>query len=117
MARTKESSDGSRLSLGAQKAAATETARLVWRYVLQETTEPLKSLAKRAVFMLAGVTVLAIGFVVCLFALLRVLQSETGRTFAGGWNFAPYLLTAAAAVLVIGVSAAIGLRARSKRPQ
>lgn len=111
MARTKDTTDGSRLSLGAQKSAAQETARLVWRYILQETTEPLKSLAIRAVFMVVAVTSLAVGFIACLFGLLRALQTETGTTFAGGWNFAPYLLTAAAAVLVIGISALIGLKA------
>jgi hypothetical protein len=114
VARTKESSDGGRLSLGAQKQALTETVRLVWRYVLQETLDPLKTLAKRAVFALAAMTVLAIGLLVLLIALLRVLQTETGTLFAGGWNFAPYLLTAMAAVLVLGVSVAIGMRSRSR---
>ncbi len=86
-------------------------ARLVAGYVRQETLDPLKGLAKRAVFSLAAVALLAIGFVAALLGLLRVLQTETGRTFAGSWNFAPYLLTAVAALLVIGTAAALGLRA------
>lgn len=111
VARTREGGIGARLGLGAQKVELAETLRLVWRYVLQESLDPLKGLAKRAGLAIGGVLVLAVGLVVLAIALLRVLQRETGTTFAGDLTFLPYLLTAVAAVIAIGVAAAIGLRA------
>lgn len=104
-----------RFSFGDQKAAANEVAHLVTRYVVQETVQPLKALAKRAIFSLAAGAVLAIAFVAFLIGGLRALQTETGTTFSGTWSFAPYLLTGAAAVVVIALSAAIGLRSRAGR--
>lgn len=114
MARTREGGIGARLGFGAQKVELTETARLVWRYVLQESVDPLKGLAKRAALAVAGVLLLAIGLVVLAIALLRVLQGDTGTLFAGSLTFVPYLLVAVAALVAIGAAAAVGLRAGRK---
>lgn len=91
--------------------------RLAWRYVVQETVGPLKGLAKRAVVALAGIVVLAVGLVVLLIAVLRVLEGETGSALTGTWNFAPYLLTAVVAIVIIGVAVAVGVRAGKGRKQ
>ena len=42
--------------------------------------------------------------------MLRALQTETGQTFAGNWSFAPYFLTAAAAVAALVGFLAFGFR-------
>ncbi len=112
MARTRQGGFASRLSFGAERAELTETARLAWRYVLQETVGPLKGLAKRAGLALAGAFVLAVGLVVLLIGLLRLIQGETGSTFSGSLSFLPYLLTAIGALIVFGIAAAIGLRSK-----
>ncbi|MCU1490885.1 MAG: hypothetical protein JWM85_2290 [Acidimicrobiaceae bacterium] len=96
---------------GAPRAALADTVALVRRYVVQETIGPFKTIAKRAALGAAGVILLGVGLVVCLIALLRVLQGETGTTFAGSWTFAPYLLVAVAGVLLTGAAVVIGLRA------
>ncbi|MDA8295658.1 MAG: hypothetical protein M0004_03540 [Actinomycetota bacterium] len=109
MARTRQGGFASRLSFGAERAELVETARLAWRYVLQETVGPLKGLAKRAGLALAGAFVLAVGLVVVMIGVLRVIQGETGGTFSGSLTFVPYLLTAIGALVVLGIAAAIGL--------
>lgn len=109
MARTRQGGFASRLSFGAQRAELVETARLAWRYVLQETIGPLKGLAKRAGLALAGAFVLAVGLVVVMIGVLRVIQGETGSTFSGSLTFLPYLLAALGALIVLGIAAAIGL--------
>lgn len=73
-------------------------------YAKQETLGPLRGLGRFVLFGLLGSTFLAIGLAVLLLAGLRALQDETGRTFAGNWSWAPYLLTAAAAVVVAGLA-------------
>ena len=106
---------GGTVDVGAPREAALETLHLIRRYVLQETVTPLKGVAKQAGLQLAGALLVGIGLVVCCVAVLRVLQGETGSVFAGSWNFAPYLLTAAVAVAVIGFAFALGLRSRGQR--
>lgn len=115
MVGTRKAAKSGRFRLGAQRDAARDVVRLTWRYVLQETLGPLKVLAKRAALGLAGVVLLAVGFVVVLIALLRVLQGETGGVFVGTWNFAPYLLTGVAALLVICAATGVALRAGARR--
>ena len=76
------------------RATLQETAELIKGYVIQETLEPLKATAKMLVWGLLGAALLALGGVFLLVGVLRVLQGETNGAFRGGWQFAPYLLTA-----------------------
>ncbi len=46
----------------------------------------------------------SIGGLLLLLALLRLLQTETGSTFGGNLSWLPYLITAAAALLVLGLA-------------
>lgn len=115
MAKERGGAKAGLFGMGEEKAAALETLRLTRRYVLQETVGPFKALAKRAGIGLAGAFLLGIGLVVLLLAVLRVFQDETGTVFAGGWNFAPYLMTVAVAVAVVAVLAVLGLRAGQRR--
>jgi hypothetical protein len=91
-------------------AAIGEAASVVRRYVIQETVAPLRQLGRRLVFGLAGACLIALGAVVALVGMLRALETETGRTFAGSWSFAPFLLTAAAAVAALVGFIAFGFR-------
>ena len=92
------------------KLSPEELIALVRRYVIQETVGPLKAILRSLALGLAGAVVLAIGAALMLLGLLRALETETGRFFAGSYTFAPFLLTAAAAFAAIGFAALIGMR-------
>ncbi len=84
--------------------ARREAVSLVVAYVKQETIDPLKSLLRFVLFGVAGSIAIAIGTLLLLLASLRILQGETG-TFHGNLSWVPYLIVAAIAILVIGLSA------------
>ncbi|MDA8290978.1 MAG: hypothetical protein M0Z33_04760 [Actinomycetota bacterium] len=92
------------------RAAIGETVTMLRRYLVQETVGPLRHIARTLAFGVAGSFLLGIGGVVLLLAVLRVLQGETGTTFAGSWSFAPYAVTGVVALAVAGGAAYVGLR-------
>lgn len=94
-----------------------ETVSLLRRYVVQETLGPLKHIGRSAAYGVGGALLAGVGSVLLMLAVLRVLQTETASAFAGNWSFAPYLLTAVAALVAIGVVVALGLRGGRSRRQ
>ncbi len=106
-------------SAGGLKDTGGDALQLVIDYVKQETLEPLKGLGRYMVFGIAGSLALAIGVVILAVALLRLLQTETGSTFAGNWSWAPYLLCLVAMVVVAGLAVVAigrGQRRGASRP-
>ena len=69
-----------------------ELKTLVIDYAKQETVDPLRSLGRYLGYGIAGSLLLAIGGLFFTVGLLRLLQTETGGAFDGGWSFVPYLL-------------------------
>ncbi len=102
--------NGTGKGLGGLRSSGSETLQLVVDYVKQETITPLKGLGRFMMFGVAGSVALAIGLVILSVACLRVLQGETGTTFAGNWSWAPYLICTVAVVVV----AAIAVKAVSR---
>jgi hypothetical protein len=86
-------------------AAGREFVDMVIAYAKQETLGPLRGLARFVGFGVSGSIALSIGLLLLLLALLRALQTETGSTFQGNLSWLPYLITAAAALVVLGLSA------------
>lgn len=76
---------------------------LIKGYARQETIEPLQGMGRWVGMGLAGSVLLMLGGISLTLAMLRVLQEETGSTFTGNLSWAPYLLTLAAALVVIGL--------------
>ena len=99
-----------------ESASIGETIRLLRSYVVQETIGPLRTIGKMLGFGLAGALLCGIGAILALLGVLRILQTETDQVFGGNWSFAPYLLTALVAILLVGVGAFGLLRARRDRP-
>jgi hypothetical protein len=95
----------SRLSPEKFRPSVDELIALVRRYVIQETIAPLKSIAKGVAIALGGAAAFAIGGVIVLVGVLRILQDETGRVFIHTWAFVPYLATAAVGLGMIGLAA------------
>jgi hypothetical protein len=87
------------------KFTAEELFAVSTQYVLQETVAPLKRVVKVLGFGAAGAVTFALGAIIALVGVLRLLQTETGSVFGGSWSFAPYLLTAVFGVAVVGVVA------------
>lgn len=94
-------------------ALAAELWDLVRAYAKQETIDPIKGLARRLAFGLAGSTLLSVGLVLLALGGLRALQTETGSTFEGSWSWAPYLIALVGTVAVIGL-VSLGMRKRKK---
>ncbi|MGC8464015.1 MAG: phage holin family protein [Acidimicrobiales bacterium] len=97
------------------RTAGQDVLSLVVEYAKQETLEPLKGLGRFVVFGVAGSVLGAVGLVVCAVGLLRLLQGETGGTFAGNWSWAPYLLCAVVVLVATGAAIAAVGRGTSRR--
>ena len=91
-------------ALGGLRTTGGETLQLVIDYVKQETLDPLKGLGRYIVFGVAGSVALAIGLVVLSVGLLRLLQGETGTTFAGNLSWVPYVICTVVVVMVAGLA-------------
>lgn len=77
---------------------------LVIEYVKQETVEPIKALGRFVGYGLAGSLLIAVGLVLLLVALLRLLQDETSA-FEGNLSWLPYVITIAVALLLAALAA------------
>ena len=71
-------------------------------YAVQETVEPLKGGLKAMVLGLVGAVTLALGIVILLVGILRLLQTETDAFHGELMSVLPYLI-----VLVLAVAAIV----------
>ena len=90
---------------GSVRRSGGDALQLVIDYVKQETLQPLKGLGRFLLFGIAGSIALCGGLAILLVALLRALQEETGTTFAGNWDWIPYLIVSFAALVLVGLAA------------
>jgi hypothetical protein len=79
----------------------TELFRLVVAYARQETVDPLKSLLRYVLWGVSGAVLLATGSVLLALAVVRLLETETGRHLSGSLTWVPY-----AGGLIFGVAVA-----------
>lgn len=96
-----------------------DVVRLVIAYLKQETLGPLRGLGRFLLFGIVGSLALCLGVALLLIGLLRVLQTETGSTFAGHLSWVPYTLVAVVALALIGLAAwriGAGQAARRRPP-
>jgi hypothetical protein len=101
---------------GGIAAGGSEFVELVVAYAKQETLGPLRGLARFVAMGAAATIAWSVGSLLLLVALLRLLQTETGSTFQGNLSWLPYLITAAAALAVLGFSAWRITKTPSTRP-
>jgi len=80
-----------------------ELRSLVVDYAKQETVDPLKQLGRYLAFGLAGSLLIAVGGLFFAIGLLRLLQTQTGGWFDGGWSFVPYLVVAMFVAIAIAM--------------
>ncbi len=80
-----------------------ELKSLVIDYAKQETIRPLRSLGQYLGWGIAGSVMIALGGLFLTVGILRVLQTQTGGAFDGGWSFVPYLIVFVITVIVLGL--------------
>lgn len=86
------------------REAGEDVVQLVVEYVKQETLGPLRGLGRFMLFGIIGSLALCVGLILLLVGLLRLLQAQTGSTFAGHLSWVPYALVAVVAILVVGLA-------------
>ena len=91
-----------------QQKSVAEIVQDLWvllkAYATQETVDPLKTLGRYLAWGVGGALLIALGLFFLGMSLLRVLQTQTGTTFAGSWSWVPYLITAVALSVVIALA-------------
>ena len=81
-----------------------ELVDLVVDYFKQETLTPLQGLGRFLTYGITGSVALALGLVLLLLSVLRLLQTETGA-FHGNLSWIPYLIVAVLAAIIIALAA------------
>jgi hypothetical protein len=97
--RSKRAAEG-----GLRAETPDELIKLVVDYLKQETLTPLSGLGKFLIFGITGSIALALGVILLLLAVLRVLQTETGA-FHGNLSWIPYLIVTVLAGGIIALAA------------
>lgn len=91
-----------------------DVLRVAGRYLKQETLDPFRAIGMMILWGLIAALLGGSGFVLAGIGLLRLLQTETGTTFAGHLDWLPYVIVVVALGLVLAFAAArIGRRARA----
>lgn len=79
-----------------------ELKDLVITYLRQETVVPIRQLGRYLAFGVAGSLLMGTGVLLLALGCLRLLQTETGDTFAGDWSWVPYIIVFVA--LLVGAA-------------
>jgi hypothetical protein len=82
-----------------------EVFELVRDYAVQEIKAPLTGAFRFLGFGLAGAALIGIGSSLVALAILRFLQTETGKAFDGHLSFVPYLIVVVLCAGIIGLAA------------
>ena len=82
-----------------------EAVQVTVDYLKQETLAPLRGLGRFLAWGLAGSLAIAIGLVLLLIGVLRLLQDETGSSLTGDWSWVPYFVVSVLGVGILAVAA------------
>jgi hypothetical protein len=82
-----------------------DAVQLTVDYLKQETLGPIKGLGRFLAWGLAGSVAIAVGLLLLLVGILRLLQEETGTSLTGNWSWVPYFVVSLLGLAVVGVAA------------
>ncbi len=102
--RTSGSPSSSTGRSGSDDNPVTEAVALVKTYVKQNTVDELKPALRFLGYGIPGALLTAIGGVLVLLGLLRLLQGRDGGRFSRGWSFLPYVIVLVVCAAGTGVS-------------
>jgi hypothetical protein len=98
------------------RRAGDDAFKITVDYLKQETLGPLQGLGRFLLWGVTGSLAIAIGIVLILVGILRVLQEETGTALTGNWSWVPYFAVSLIGAAVAGV-AAWRITAGTEKPQ
>jgi hypothetical protein len=98
--RTKSSGGGSGL-----RRAGDDAFKLTVDYLKQEALDPLKGLGRFLLWGVVGSLAIAVGVLLVLVGILRLLQADTGTALTGNWSWVPYFAVAFIGLGVVGAAA------------
>jgi hypothetical protein len=87
------------------RRAGDDAYKITIDYLKQETIGPLQGLGRFLLWGVSGSLAIAIGVVLILIGILRVLQEETGTALTGNWSWVPYFAVSLIGAAVAGVAA------------
>jgi hypothetical protein len=90
---------------GGVRRAGDDAFKLTIAYLKQEALDPLKGLGRFLAWGLAGSLAIAVGVLLLLVGILRLLQAETGTALTGNWSWVPYFAVSVIGLAVAGVAA------------
>src|SRR6185312_2667849 len=86
------------------RRAGDDAFKLTVDYLKQEALEPLKGLGRFLLWGVVGSLAIAVGILLLLVGVLRLLQTETGTALTGDWSWVPYAVVIVLGLGVIGVA-------------
>ena len=92
-------SDGDK---GGLRRSGDDAFKLTVDYLKQEALDPLKGLGRFLLWGLLGSIAIAVGILLVLVGILRLLQAETGTALTGDWSWVPYFAVSALGIAVAG---------------
>jgi hypothetical protein len=95
---------GSDTGKGGLRGSGNDAVQLTIDYVKQETIDPLKGLGRFLAWGMAGSVAIALGVLLLLVGVLRLLQDETGSALTGKWSWVPYGSVSVIGLGVVGLA-------------
>jgi hypothetical protein len=93
-----------------------ELRELVIAYAKQETTDPLKGLARTVGFGLAGALLIGTGVGFLAIGLLRALQGNRGWLVHGNWSWVPYM-TVVVGLFIVAALVWVARSRKARKPE
>ncbi len=87
------------------RRAGDDAFKITVDYLKQETLAPLQGLGRFLLWGVSGSLAIAVGVLLLLVGVLRVLQDETGTALTGNWSWVPYFAVSLIGAGVAGVAA------------
>ena len=87
------------------RRAGDDAFKITVDYLKQETLAPLQGLGRFLLWGVSGSLAIAVGVLLLLVGILRVLQEETGTALTGNWSWVPYFAVSLIGAAVAGVAA------------
>jgi hypothetical protein len=99
--------------------AGDDAFQLTVDYLKQETVEPLRGLGRYLYMGILASFLVAIGLLMILIGILRLLQKETGTALTGNWSWVPYAVVVFLGIVVVAFAASriTAGPARAKMPE